>query len=177
MNHLKRLVITALMAALTTIATIAIQIPTPLSGYVHLGDSLVLLCGIILGPFGGAFAAGVGSMMADIVTGYFIYAPATFIIKALAAFLSGFVYHKIRKHLLKLEKPLVPLLVSGACCMVTVTLGYFIYEIFLYGIPASAANSLFNIFQGFVGILVAIVLFPVLSRIPDVTILLKQYKV
>ncbi len=39
-----------LLAAFTCIATMIIKIPTPTFGYIHLGDGLVLLCGIILGP-------------------------------------------------------------------------------------------------------------------------------
>lgn len=54
MKSTKKLVIGALMAALTCIATMIIKIPTPTLGYIHLGDGLVLLCGIVLGPLGGA---------------------------------------------------------------------------------------------------------------------------
>ena len=50
MKSTKKLVIGALMAALTCIATMIIKIPTPTLGYIHLGDGLVLLCGIVLGP-------------------------------------------------------------------------------------------------------------------------------
>ena len=66
MKNTKKLVVTALMAALTCIATMIIKIPTPTFGYIHLGDGFVLLSGIILGPVSGAFAAGIGSMFADI---------------------------------------------------------------------------------------------------------------
>ena len=62
----KKLVIAALMAAFTCIATMIIKIPTPTFGYIHLGDGLVLLCGIVSGPVTGAFAAGIGSMFSDI---------------------------------------------------------------------------------------------------------------
>ena len=77
MKNTKKLVIGALMAALTCIATMIIKIPTPTLGYIHLGDGLVLLCGIVLGPLGGALSAGIGSMFADIFSGYASWAPAT----------------------------------------------------------------------------------------------------
>lgn len=93
-NKTKKLVIGALLAAFTTIATMIIKFPTPTFGYIHLGDSLVLLCGIILGPIGGALSAGIGSMFADIFSGYVSYAPATLIIKALTAMIAGFIFHK-----------------------------------------------------------------------------------
>ena len=76
------MVTAALLAAFTCIATMIIKIPTPTFGYIHLGDGLVLLCGIILGPGIGALAAGIGSMFADIFSGYMTWAPATLIIMA-----------------------------------------------------------------------------------------------
>ena len=96
MKSTKKLVIGALMAALTCIATMIIKIPTPTLGYIHLGDGLVLLCGIVLGPLGGALSAGIGSMFADIFSGYASWAPATLIIKALTAFVAGFLFHRMQ---------------------------------------------------------------------------------
>ena len=57
----KKQVFTALLCALTCIATMIIKIPTPGMGYIHPGDALVLLCGFLLGPVPGALAAGIGS--------------------------------------------------------------------------------------------------------------------
>ena len=90
MKNTKKMVTAALLAAFTCIATMIIKIPTPTFGYIHLGDGLVLLCGIILGPGIGALAAGIGSMFADIFSGYMTWAPATLIIKALTACIAGF---------------------------------------------------------------------------------------
>lgn len=42
---LRKIIFAALMAALTTVATMIIRIPTPTQGYIHLGDGMVLLCG------------------------------------------------------------------------------------------------------------------------------------
>ena len=81
------LVRTAMFAALTCIATFIIKIPTPgTGGYIHPGDALVILSGIFLGPLYGAAAAGIGSAMADILGGYFFYAPVTMLIKGITAF-------------------------------------------------------------------------------------------
>jgi len=168
MNNIKKLVIAALMAALTAVATMAIQIPSPLHGYVHLGDSLVLLCGIVLGPLGGALAAGIGSMMADLLTGYFIYAPATLVIKGLAAFAAGLVFSGLAKSAKVQVNRYAAVVISGISSAVIVILGYFVYEIFLYGVPAAAANTIFNAVQGIFGIIGAFVLFPLLSKVPDI---------
>ena len=88
-NHTRTIVFAALLAALTTVATMVIRIPTPTQGYIHLGDGMVLICGVLLGPGLGALAAGVGSMLADLIGGYMAYVPGTFAIKALTALAAG----------------------------------------------------------------------------------------
>lgn len=58
----REIVLTALFAALACVATMVIRIPTPAtSGYIHPGDAIVILCGLILGPRYGFLAAGLGS--------------------------------------------------------------------------------------------------------------------
>ena len=68
MSHesLRKLVQSALFAALCTAMTLVIQVPSPVSGYVNLGDCGVLLSAWVLGPWYGGAAAGIGSMLADI---------------------------------------------------------------------------------------------------------------
>ena len=88
MSHVKirKLVLAALFAALCTVMTLVIQIPSPMQGYVNLGDCAVLLSAWVLGPVYGGVAAGTGSMLADLFSGYAHYAPGTFLIKLCMAF-------------------------------------------------------------------------------------------
>ncbi len=66
----REIVLTALFAALACVATMVIRIPTPAtSGYIHPGDAIVILCGLILGPRYGFLAAGLGSCAADLFGG------------------------------------------------------------------------------------------------------------
>ena len=83
--RIRKLVYAALMAALTYVATMVIQIPSPMQGYVNLGDCCVLLSGWLLGPWWGGAAAGIGSMLTDLLNGYAHYAPGTFVIKGCMA--------------------------------------------------------------------------------------------
>ena len=82
---IRKMVLAALMAALTYVATMVVQIPSPMQGFVNLGDCCVLLSGWILGPWWGGAAAGIGSMLTDLLNGYAHYAPGTLVIKALDA--------------------------------------------------------------------------------------------
>jgi len=175
-NKTKKLVIGALLAAFTTVATMIIKFPTPTFGYIHLGDSLVLLCGIILGPVGGALSAGIGSMFADIFSGYMSYAPATLIIKALTAMIAGFIFHKSK---LNSSKKLILASIPSELFMV---FGYYVYEVFLAvaaaqsttlssfvaAMTASAVGIPFNIVQGIVGAVIAFALLPILLKISDI---------
>jgi len=56
-KKIRKLVLAALLAALVCVATMVVQIPSPMQGYVNLGDCFVLLSGWLLGPWYG-FAAG-----------------------------------------------------------------------------------------------------------------------
>jgi uncharacterized membrane protein len=88
MEQTKKLTYTGIMTALVFIATFAIRIPIPFTdGYVHLGDCMIFLAALLLGWKYGAFAAGVGSMLADLLGGYPHWALPTLVIKALMALL------------------------------------------------------------------------------------------
>ena len=76
---------TALFTALVTIGTTVIQIPVAGKGYTHFGDSMIYLAACILPGPCSFFAASVGAVLADLLTGYALYVPATLIIKALNA--------------------------------------------------------------------------------------------
>ena len=96
-SKIKKMVLTALLAALTCVATMIIQIPSPMNGYVNLGDCFVLLSGWLLGPWLGFAASGIGSMLADIFLGYTHYAPGTLVIKGLVALGAALLYRVIAK--------------------------------------------------------------------------------
>ena len=95
----KKLVTAALFAALACVATMIIKFPSPLKGYLNIGDCIVLLCGWMLSPVYGFVAAGLGSGLADLLSGYLVYAPATFIIKGLMALIACYTFKLIRKSL------------------------------------------------------------------------------
>ncbi|MDL2250816.1 putative membrane protein [Lachnospiraceae bacterium PF1-21] len=162
----KKMIYAALFAALTFVATSIIRIPTPgTSGYVHPGDAFVILGGILLGPFWGALAGGIGSALSDLLGGYVIYIPITFVIKGLAAFLVGYAFHHALRQVKKIT---VKVIACGIISMLIVALGYLLCESFLYGFGAALASFLPNCLQGLTGIIISSVLYPVISRIPYV---------
>lgn len=158
------IVMTAVFAALTFAATFLIKIPLPaVNGYVHPGDAIVILSGLLLGRGKGFLAAGIGSALADILGGYVLYAPVTFIIKALTALISSVLFGMLMKKLSK--HSVAAALIAGAIAIVLVPGGYFIYSSILYGTAAAVLSIVPDIFQALFGVLVATVLYPVLKRI------------
>lgn len=85
----KSVAVNALCAALVCISTMVIQIPIPL-GYMHLGNACILLVGALFGPVTGLFAGGIGSAMADLLTGYTQWVIPTLLIKSVMGFVIGY---------------------------------------------------------------------------------------
>ncbi|HBT19179.1 MAG TPA: hypothetical protein DEA52_03900 [Clostridiaceae bacterium] len=102
-SNIRILTYTALMTAFVFITTSVIKIPIPFTnGYIHAGDTAIFLGGILLGPVHGAIAAGLGSMLADVLGGYAHWAIPTLVIKGLMGFLVGYFSSEKRnqKHVL-----------------------------------------------------------------------------
>ena len=183
-KNLKKMILTALMAAFTCIATMILKIPTPTFGYIHLGDGLVLLSGFILGPAAGSLAAGIGSMFADIFSGYLSFAPATLIIKALTAGIAGWLFHALKNRAKPSRTHSAAVILSGLAGEAIMVTGYFLYEAgvaafasgglsaaaIAAGAASSAAGIPFNIVQGFTGIVIGLLLLPVLQKVPEVRV-------
>ncbi len=91
----KRIVLTALMAALTVAGSaLRITMPVNIGGTTsfHLGNILCALSGILLGPWLGGLAAGLGSALYDMTNPIFISeAWITFLTKFVYGFLPGLV--------------------------------------------------------------------------------------
>lgn len=152
----------AMLAALCAVLTMSVRIPCPLGGYLNLGDCGVLLSGWLLGPVWGAAAAGLGSSFADIL-GYPFYAPATFVIKALMAACSAWVWHRLKSIRLS---PLVSCFAAGLVGELIMVFGYYLFESLFLGLGAAAAANLpFNLLQGCLGILSALFLAKILWRL------------
>lgn len=147
----RTLTATALFAALITVGTLYLKVPGP-TGYYHMGDGLVYTAAIVLGLWPAAFAASVGSALADVLGGAAVFAPWTFVIKGLTAVVVAFAARGGRNVLAML---------LGA--LVTVV-GYAAATAILYGPPAAVAETLGNLLQVGVGVILALVLLPIARR-------------
>ena len=165
MKDTKKLVMAALFAALSCVATMSIRIPTPgTGGYIHPGDAIVILSGVFLGPGYGALAAGIGSALSDLIGGYFVYVPITLVIKGAVAFVAGYAFRKLQQ---RGVNSYIGVAVGGIADIILVAGGYFLCEIPLYSAAGAAASIPANLIQGVSGLVIGLILFPILSAIPD----------
>lgn len=156
----QKIVLSALFAALVCVATMLIKIPSPLKGYINLGDGIVLLAAWILPLPYGIAAAGLGSALADLFSGYVAYAPATFVIKALMAVMAYFCYKLFAK---KLNSTLSRIF-SAILAETVMILGYFLFEGILYGFLPSLVNIPANAVQAVAGIIIGAALITVFEK-------------
>lgn len=156
----RKLVFAALFAALSCVATMVIKIPTPIGGYIHVGDAVVLLAGFLLGPWWGAAAAGLGSGLADLIAGYGLYVPGTFIIKFVVALIGGSL---LRSAFIKNKT--VRAFAAGIIGEIVMVLGYLAYEAFLLGYGAAAIGGVpMNCIQGAFGAIAGALLYLALNK-------------
>ena len=142
-NTTRTLTTAGVLAATIILLTSVVSIPMPGGfGYINLGDAGVLLAGALLGGGWGALCAGVASALSDVLLGWSIYAPATFVIKGLVALLAGVVFNKTQKSIRYGIFYLAALIVP---------LGYFLYETLLYGMATAVPNVAFNTIQCVIG--------------------------
>ena len=170
-----RMVLTAMFASMICVATMCVQIKSSMGGYVNLGDALVLLGAFLLGAHGGAIAAGLGSALADLLSGYAHYAPGTLIIKALCALAAAALYRRLSK---KSGMPrALSCVLSGLAGEAIMVVGYLFYAWVCLGRGAAAVASVpGNLAQAAAGIVIAAVLTPLTLRSDEIREFLEKYR-
>ena len=155
-QSIRKLTTAGVLAAAIILLTTLVSIPMPGGlGYINLGDAGVLLAGVLLGGGWGALCAGAASAISDILLGWGVYAPATFVIKGAVALVGGLLFAATKKQIRFAFLFVAALLVP---------IGYFLYETLLYGTAAALPNILFNTIQCVVGAAAAATLSAVLFK-------------
>ena len=153
-----------MFTALICVATMVIQIPAPLAGYVHFGDCFILIAAWVLGPWWGFAAGGIGSALADLFTGYAVYVPGTLIIKGLMAVAAAYIVSAFVKKSDKLR--LTGFAVGGFSAELIMVVGYYLYKaVFMQrGWIPTLANIPSNCVQGAFGLVLGVVLIQVIAK-------------
>ena len=145
----KKLTLTALLVALVTLTTMVVNIPLPgVKGYVNIGDTVVLLSGLLFGPGVGVIAGGLGSALADLYLGYAYWAPLTLLIKGLEGFLAGWLIFRFKN---------ASFVVAMLAALVMVA-GYFLAGSILYGIGPAVASLPGDLLQAGASVVLSMIL-------------------
>ena len=163
-SKVRRLVNIALFGALTYVTTRYLRFSLGI-GYLHLGDMIVMLASMLLGPVEGALAGALGGGAADLVSGYASFIPFTIVAKALMGITTGFAWKGIKE-----QKHRFVAIFGGA--YVQAQIYFFAYVVLYFNsqsyygqfLTMSFSNSVADFLQGLIGGLVALPLYGYFSR-------------
>ncbi len=136
----RKITVAAVMAALIFVITFLVHIPIPgtQAAYINPGDAVIYICAFVLGGAPAMFAAGIGSMLADIAGQAAIYAPATLIIKAAMGVVCGALTFRP-----SFKKYVLACIVGGAIML----LGYALYDYLMFGAAVMLADMVGSFIQ------------------------------
>ncbi|MGI6002566.1 MAG: ECF transporter S component [Lachnospiraceae bacterium] len=157
------LVITALFVALTYVFTWLINIRLPLpgsGGLIHLGNIPLLVAAMLYGRKTGAIAGGVGMGLFDLLSGWTLWAPFTFVIVGFMGWTVGMFAEKQPIHNYRLNY-----IAAVACALVIKVVGYYLAEIVITGNWAAPVGSIpGNVLQVTIAGIIVFMILPAIRR-------------
>lgn len=140
----------AILAAVTTVLTRVVQVPLPARGYINLGDVAIVFTALTLGPFSASIAGGLGTALADLLSGpYAFWAPISLVVHGLQGLLVGIVA--------RVRPGNVGLQVAGGVVGVAVMAGgYLAAGLVIEGTGPALTEVPGNLIQGGVGVVLGV---------------------
>lgn len=118
-QNIKNICLAATFTAIVFVLTAYLQIPSH-TGYIHVGDTFIYIAACLLPTPYAIFVGAGGALLADCLTGYALWAPASVIVKSITVLF--FSYKKEKIITLRNTLALIP---SCAACVG----GYYLYEV------------------------------------------------
>lgn len=148
----------AVVGAAVAVATMAISFPVGI-GYLNFGEVIIYTAAFLFGGTIGGLGGGVGAAAADLILGFPMYAPITFVAKGI----EGFVVGRLAGASLRRKAIAVA---AGAPVMIV---AYFLARLVFEGFPAAIFQELpIDVLQAVVGFVIAVPLSRVLEdRLPE----------
>ncbi|MBI0580272.1 ECF transporter S component [Neobacillus cucumis] len=156
----KAIVINALFIAMTFVATMFINVRLPLmgnGGLIHMGNVPLFLAALVYGKKTGAIAGAFGMGLFDIVSGWAIWSPFTFVIVGAMGFVVGLISEKAKGN------RVLVITLAIATALIIKVVGYYFAEVILYGNWVQPFGSIpGNIMQV---VLAGIIVIPIAARL------------
>ncbi len=154
----------ALLTALVFIATKFINITLPISmkgGLIHLGTGMLFIASIVFGEKKGAISGAFGMGLFDILSGWAVWAPFTFIIRGIMGYILGKISRINENNGNNILINLLAMLVST----IWMIIGYYFSEVILYGNWIQPFTSIpGDVLQGIIGGMIALPIIKGLKR-------------
>ncbi|HSI66654.1 MAG TPA: ECF transporter S component [Planococcus sp. (in: firmicutes)] len=160
------LILTSMLISLVFVATLLLNIRLPIAangGLVHLGTAMLFIIAILFGPKKGMIAAAVGMGLFDLVSGWTLWAPITFLARGLQAYVVGKIAWSGGRNGGSMSFNILAAVVS----MPLMIAGYYLGEAIIFSswiIPAASIPG--NIVQNVVGLIIAIPVAIALKKTP-----------
>jgi uncharacterized membrane protein len=125
----RAIVINALFIALTFVATMFINIRLPImgnGGLIHLGNVPLFIAALVYGKKTGAIAGAFGMGLFDLISGWAIWSPFTFIIVGTMGFIVGYISEKMPGNKIVVNS------LAVAAALIIKVVGYYFAEVILY---------------------------------------------
>jgi uncharacterized membrane protein len=97
-----RIVSISILTAVTAVFTLLIRIPiAPTRGYINLGDVAIYFTAFTFGPVTALITAGLGTAIADLLSGYAQWAPISLFIHGIQGFFAGLI---VRRSIIRMQE-------------------------------------------------------------------------
>jgi len=160
------LILTSMLIALVFVATLLLNIKLPITangGLVHLGTAMLFIASFLFGPKKAFIAGAVGMGLFDLVSGWTLWAPFTFVARGLQGYIVGKIAWSNGRNGKSVAFNLLATIISIPVMLAV----YYICEGVLYSNwIAPVASIPGNIVQNVVGIIVAIPVCIALKKTP-----------
>jgi uncharacterized membrane protein len=143
--------VTAIMTAIVFVLTRVVQVPTPVVGYIHLGDVGIFFSAFAFGPWVGAVAGGLGTALADLTSPYAQWAIFSLLIHGAQGWVAGWLSARWSS-----IPGLVLAAVAGGAIVVA---GYLLAGTILVGFGAALTEVPLNLVQATIGAIISIPLY------------------
>lgn len=165
-NRTYDLILSSMAIALVFVATLLLNIRLPIAangGLVHLGTAMLFIIAILFGPKKGMIAGAIGMGLFDLVSGWTLWAPITFLARGLQGYLVGRIAWSSGR-----KGGSTPFnIVAAAVSIPFMVAIYYLGEAIIFSswiIPAASIPG--NLVQNTVGLLIAIPVAIALKKTP-----------
>ena len=149
----------AILTAVTAVFTILIRIPIPATkGYFNFSDVAVFFAAFSFGPITAAVAGGLGTALADIISGYAQWAPISLFAHGVEGLLAALIVRAARRSEGQSSLVAVGWWIAGGIAGSIWMIGAYLGGGYLLAGAGALAEVGFNVVQCGVGITVGVVL-------------------